>query len=108
MYFIYKMFALDRETATILAVVVCIAASVYLYRELKGSKDEITKITSFLDKVKEEEKQFMEQQEQMKRQMQMNRQAQASQQAPEASQPKPKTSEKRVTRGQSPVNKSLE
>jgi len=50
------MFAFDRETATVLAVIVCIAASVYMYRELRGSKEEITKITSFLDKVKEEEK----------------------------------------------------
>ena len=102
------MFALDRETATIRAGVGCIAAAVYLYRELRGSKEEITKITSFLDKVKEEEKQFMEQQEQMKRQIQMNRQAQASQQAQAASQTKPKTPEKRVTRGQSPANKSPE
>jgi hypothetical protein len=34
------MFALDRETATIVAVVVCIAATVYLYRELKKTKDD--------------------------------------------------------------------
>lgn len=106
------MFAFDRETATVIAVIVCIAASVYMYRELRGSKEEITKITSFLDKVKEEEKQFMEQQEQMKRQVQLNRQAQASQQAqPQATpgaQPKSKTPEKRVTRGQSPVDNSSE
>lgn len=34
------MFALDRETATIVAVIVCIAATVYLYRELKKTKDD--------------------------------------------------------------------
>jgi hypothetical protein len=44
------MFALDRETAILVGVVVCIAASVYMYRELKNSKQDITKITTFLDK----------------------------------------------------------
>jgi hypothetical protein len=35
------MFALDRETAILVGVVVCIAASVYMYRKLKNSKQDI-------------------------------------------------------------------
>lgn len=36
------MFAFDRDTATLVAVVVCIAATVYLFRELKKTKEELT------------------------------------------------------------------
>jgi len=36
------MFAFDRDTATIVAVVVCVAATVYLFRELKKTKEELT------------------------------------------------------------------
>lgn len=36
------MFAFDRDTATLVAVVVCIAATVYMYREMRKTKDELT------------------------------------------------------------------
>lgn len=36
------MFAFDRETATIVAVVVCVAATIYLFRELKKTKEELS------------------------------------------------------------------
>ena len=35
------MFAFDRETATIVAVVICIAASAYLFNELKKTKNDM-------------------------------------------------------------------
>lgn len=35
------MFAFDRETATIVAIVVCIAATAYLFNELKKTKNDI-------------------------------------------------------------------
>lgn len=34
------MFAFDRDTATIVAIVLCIAATAYLFRELKKTKEE--------------------------------------------------------------------
>jgi hypothetical protein len=36
------MFAFDRETATMVAVVVCIAATVYMFREMRKTKDELS------------------------------------------------------------------
>ena len=36
------MFAFDRDTATIVAVIVCVAATVYLFRELKKTKEELS------------------------------------------------------------------
>lgn len=36
------MFAFDRDTATLVAVVVCVAATVYLFRELKKTREELT------------------------------------------------------------------
>jgi hypothetical protein len=48
------MFSFDRETAILAAVVVCVAASLYMYNELRQSKDDITKIKTFLDRVQEE------------------------------------------------------
>jgi|TARA_B110000259_G_scaffold34053_1_gene37846 hypothetical protein len=36
------MFAFDRDTATLVAVAVCIAATVYLFKELKKTKEEFT------------------------------------------------------------------
>lgn len=36
------MFAFDRETATMVAVVVCIAATVYMFREMRRTKDELS------------------------------------------------------------------
>ena len=35
------MFAFDRETATIVAVVLCIAASAYLFNELKKTRSDM-------------------------------------------------------------------
>jgi hypothetical protein len=36
------MFAFDRDTATLVAIVVCIAATAYLFRELKKTREEFT------------------------------------------------------------------
>ena len=36
------MFAFDRDTATLVAVVVCVVATVYLFRELKKTKEELS------------------------------------------------------------------
>lgn len=36
------MFAFDRDTATLVAVIVCIAATIYIYREMRKTKDELT------------------------------------------------------------------
>ena len=36
------MFTFDRDTATLVAIVVCIAATAYLYRELKKTREEFT------------------------------------------------------------------
>lgn len=48
------MFALDRETAIIVGVIACAIASYYIYTDLKKSKDDITKIKTFLDSVTSE------------------------------------------------------
>ena len=102
------MFSLDRETAILAAVVVCAAASLYMYNELRQSKDDITKIKTFLDRVQEE-----------------SQQAQASQMVyapvpvefeeepqlepePEVVAIKPKPVEKRATRGKVAVINSSE
>ena len=52
------MFTFDRETAIIVAVIMCIAASIYMYKELKTAKEEMEnvkgvngKITSFLSQM---------------------------------------------------------
>jgi Fe-S-cluster-containing dehydrogenase component len=101
------MFALDRETAILVGVVVCIAASVYMYRELKNSKQDITKITTFLDKVQEEEQAYMKKQQEQVQAMRARAETQQKTQ-PTTSPTAAKTPEKRVTRGQSPVNISSE
>lgn len=36
------MFAFDRDTATLVAAVVCVAATLYLYREFRKTRDELT------------------------------------------------------------------
>jgi hypothetical protein len=36
------MFSFDRDTATIVAVVMCVAATVYLFRELKRTREELS------------------------------------------------------------------
>jgi hypothetical protein len=48
------MFGLDRETAIIVALVACAVASYYIYTDLRKSKEDITKITKFLDSVTSE------------------------------------------------------
>ena len=53
------MFTFDRDTAMIVAVIMCIAASVYMYKELKTTKKEMEgvkgmngKMASFLSRVR--------------------------------------------------------
>tara|TARA_B100001113_G_scaffold100861_1_gene81572 strand:- start:3456 stop:3728 length:273 start_codon:yes stop_codon:yes gene_type:complete len=53
------MLTFDRDTAIIVAIVVCIAATVYMYLELKNTKEEMEgvkgvngKITSFLSNIR--------------------------------------------------------
>ena len=57
------MFAFDRETALLVAVAVCVVASVYMYRELRRSKDDITQIKDVLDRAAEEDEMYIEQEE---------------------------------------------
>ena len=52
------MFTLDRETAIIVAIIMCIAASIYMYKELKTTREEMEsvkgmngKISSFLSQI---------------------------------------------------------
>lgn len=42
------MFTFDRETATIVAVVICIAASAYLFNELRKTKTDVEGFKSAL------------------------------------------------------------
>jgi len=53
------MFGLDRDTAIITAVVICIVASAYLYRELKKSQEEIGQVKSFIEREVEESQAYM-------------------------------------------------
>jgi len=53
------MFTFDRDTAMIVDVIMCIAASVYMYKELKTTKEEMEgvkgmngKMASFLSRVR--------------------------------------------------------
>ena len=53
------MFTFDKDTAMIVAVIMCIAASVYMYKELKTTKEEMEgvkgmngKMASFLSRVR--------------------------------------------------------
>ncbi len=41
------MFAFDRDTATIVAVLMCIVATVYMYRELNKTKTEMDNVKGF-------------------------------------------------------------
>ena len=105
--YLITMFALDRETAVLAAVVVCIAASLYMYNELRQSKDDITKIKSYLDHVQEESQHV-----QVPRMVvpQEPEEVLEFTQEPEVVvvPTKPKPTEKRVTRGKSPVDISSE
>ena len=42
------LFCIDRDTAIITAVVICVVATAYLYRELKKSREEIDQVKSFI------------------------------------------------------------
>ena len=101
------MFSFDRETAILAAVVVCVAASLYMYNELRQSKDDITKIKTFLDRVQEEAQEV---------QMPQMVYAPVTEEMPEPEpEPEPEPvvvqeppKPKRTTRGKSPVNISSE
>ena len=41
------MFTFDRDTATIVAVLMCIVATVYMYRELNKTKSEMDNVKGF-------------------------------------------------------------
>ena len=45
------MISFDRETLTIVAVIVCIAATVYMYKEFTKSKSDIESIKNFCNKI---------------------------------------------------------
>ena len=53
------LFGLDRDTAIITAVVICIVATAYLYRELKKSREEIGQVKSFIEREVEESQAYM-------------------------------------------------
>ena len=54
------MFGLDRDTAIITAVVICVVATAYLYRELKKSQEEIDQVKSFIEREVEESQAYMD------------------------------------------------
>ena len=41
------MFTFDRDTATIVAVLMCIVATMYMYRELNKTKSEMDNVKGF-------------------------------------------------------------
>jgi len=45
------MFTFDRETAIIVAIIVCIAASAYMYKELKSTKQDLEDVKGFNGKL---------------------------------------------------------
>lgn len=45
------MLSFDRETLTIVAIIVCIAATAYLYREFTQAKSDIEGIKGFCNKI---------------------------------------------------------
>lgn len=45
------MFSFDRDTATIVAAIVCVLITVYIYRELNKAKDEINGFRKYHDEV---------------------------------------------------------
>lgn len=53
------LFGLDRDTAIITAVVICVVATAYLYRELKKSREEIGQVKSFIEREVEESQAYM-------------------------------------------------
>ncbi|MDB4346006.1 hypothetical protein OAA41_00410 [bacterium] len=103
------MFSFDRETAILAAVVVCVAASLYMYNELRQSKDDITKIKTFLDRVQEEAQEVQMPQmvyAPVTEEMPNPESEPESEPEPVVVQEPPKV--KRATRGKSPVSVSPE
>ena len=47
------MFTFDRDTATIVAVLMCIVATMYMYRELNKTKTEMDNVRGFYGNVME-------------------------------------------------------
>ena len=45
------MISFDRETLTIVAVILCIAATVYMYKEFTQAKSDIESIKGFCNKI---------------------------------------------------------
>ena len=45
------MFTFDRDTATIVAVLMCIVATMYMYRELNNTKSEMDTVKGFNGKL---------------------------------------------------------
>jgi hypothetical protein len=45
------MFSFDRDTATIVAAIVCVLITVYIYRELNKAKEEINGFRKYHDEV---------------------------------------------------------
>lgn len=45
------MISIDRETMMIVAIVVCAAATIFLFRELSKTKDEINDVKGFSSKM---------------------------------------------------------
>ena len=45
------MLSFDRETLTIVAIIVCIAATVYMYKEFTKAKSDIENIKGFCNKI---------------------------------------------------------
>jgi hypothetical protein len=50
-FYYINMLNFDRETLTLAAIIVCIAASVYLYKEFTKSKNDIEHIKNFCNKL---------------------------------------------------------
>jgi len=46
-----KMLSLDRETLTVVALIVCLAATAYLYKEFALAKTELVNIKKFCNKL---------------------------------------------------------
>jgi hypothetical protein len=45
------MFTFDRETGIIVAVIICVIASVYMYKELKTAKKDLEEVKGFNGKL---------------------------------------------------------
>ena len=45
------MFTFDRETAIIVAIIMCIAASIYMYKELKMTREEMESVKGMNGKI---------------------------------------------------------